>query len=337
MKFVDEAVIEIKAGGGGNGAVSFRREKYVPKGGPDGGDGGNGGSVSFLGSPHLGTLLDFKYKQHWSSGRGENGRGNNRHGKNGKDLIIPVPLGTEIIDDEKGLPVADITEPDKPVVILSAAQGGKGNARFATPTNRTPREAEPGRPARTIRVRLSLKVMADVGIVGFPNAGKSTLIAKISHARPKIADYPFTTLVPNLGMVRLSDEMSFAVADIPGIIEGAHAGQGLGIRFLKHIERTRLLIHLIDCDPAANRNPSIDYTTLNRELSSYSPLLAAKPQVVAAGKMDIPGAEKKLALLREELDIDIFPISAMNGQGVDELLFEVARLLSRIRSEGTPA
>jgi GTP-binding protein len=338
MKFIDEAVIQVTASAGGNGCVSFRREKYVPRGGPDGGDGGDAGGVSFIGNPHMATLLDYKYRKHWASGKGENGSGNNRHGKNGSELIIPVPLGTEIIEDETGNMLADITVADRPAQIIRPARGGRGNARFVSSTNQAPREAEKGGPARTMHIRLSLKVMAEVGIIGYPNAGKSTLIARISRARPKIADYPFTTLTPNLGMVRFSDNMSFVVADIPGIIEGAHEGVGLGIRFLKHVERTRLLIHLVDCDPENGRNPYDDYMTLNRELSSYSARLAQKPQIVAAGKIDIPGAREKLGLLTEALkglSIDIFAISAMNGEGVSALVARTANSLSALRLSET--
>jgi GTPase len=334
MKFIDEAVIEITAGAGGDGCVSFHREKYVPRGGPDGGDGGNGGSVSFIGNPHMTSLLDYKYKKHWASVRGGNGSGNNRHGKNGSDLVIPVPPGTEVIDDDTGTVIADITETAGPTQIIGPARGGRGNARFAGPTNQAPREAESGAPARVMRVRLSLKIMAEVGIVGYPNVGKSTLIARVSRARPKIADYPFTTLSPNLGVVRFSDDMSFVVADIPGIIEGAHTGTGLGIRFLKHVERTRLLIHIVDCDPGNGRNPYDDYVTLNRELSSYSESLAEKPQIVVGGKIDIEGARENFNVLKESLErlgIDIFPISAMNGEGVTDLLGQTALRLSALR------
>jgi GTP-binding protein len=338
MKFIDEAIIEITAGAGGNGCVSFRREKYVPRGGPDGGDGGKGGSVAFIGNPHMTTLLDYKYRKHWSSERGGNGSGNNRHGKNGKDLIIPVPLGTEVIDNDTGRVLADVTGADRPSLIMEPGRGGRGNAHFVGPTNQVPREAESGAPPRTMIVRLSLKVMAEVGIVGYPNAGKSTLITRISRARPKIADYPFTTLSPNLGVVRFSNDMDFVAADIPGIIEGAHEGVGLGIRFLKHVERTRLLIHIIDCDPENGRNPYDDYITLNRELSSYNEQLAEKPQIVAAGKIDIAGAREKFDVLKEALkglSIDIFPISAMNGEGVTALLGETARRLSILRLSET--
>jgi GTP-binding protein len=339
MKFIDEAVVEITAAAGGNGCVSFHREKYVPRGGPDGGDGGKGGSVLFVGNPNMTTLLDYRYKKHLASGRGGNGSGNNRHGKNGSDLIIPVPVGTEVIDNDTGTVIADITTADKPTQIMGPARGGRGNARFAGPTNQAPREAENGAPARTMHIRLSLKVMAEVGIIGYPNVGKSTLITRISHARPKIADYPFTTLTPNLGVVRFSDDMSFVVADIPGIIEGAHTGTGLGIRFLKHVERTRLLIHIVDCDPGNGRNPHDDYLTLNRELLSYSGPLAEKPQIVVGGKIDIEGAHEKLGILKEPLQrlgIDIFPISAMNGEGVAGLLKEIARRISILRFSETP-
>lgn len=338
MKFIDEAVIEVTAGAGGNGCVSFRREKYVPRGGPDGGDGGNGGSVSFVGNLHMTTLLDYKYRKHWASEKGQNGSGNNRHGKNGSDLVIPVPVGTEIIDDETGAVIADITTTETPYLIMGSARGGRGNARFVGPTNQTPREAESGAPPRVMRVRLSLKVMAEVGIVGYPNVGKSTLIARISRAHPKIADYPFTTLWPNLGVVRLSDDMSFVVADIPGIIEGAHEGVGLGTRFLKHVERTRVLIHIVDCDPENGRKPFEDYMTLKGELSSYNEHLAEKPQIVAGAKIDIEGAREKFDDLKnalERLGIDIFPISAMNGEGVAELLGQTARLLSTLRLSET--
>ncbi len=281
------------------------------------------------------TLLDYKYRKHWASGKGENGSGNNRHGKNGSDLIIPVPLGTEIIDDETGNAPCRYNHRRQARANHGPGQGRTGQRAFCRlhqPDAARGREA--AAPARTIHIRLSLKVMAEVGIIGYPNAGKSTLIARISRARPKIADYPFTTLTPNLGMVRFSDDLSFVVADIPGIIEGAHEGVGLGIRFLKHVERTRLLIHLVDCDPENGRNPYDDYVTLNRELSSYSARLSEKPQIVAASKIDIPGAREKLALLAEAmkgLSIDIFPISAMNGEGVRELVARTANRLGALR------
>jgi len=335
MQFVDEAVIEVTSGGGGRGCVSFRREKYVPRGGPDGGDGGAGGDVYILGNPHMSTLLDFKYRQHWSAKRGAHGSGKNKHGRGGEDLVIPVPLGTEIIDEDDGRLIADVTSADEKILILTGGRGGRGNARFVSSTHQAPREYDEGDPPKTIRIRLILKVIADVGIIGFPNAGKSTLISIISQAKPKIADYPFTTLTPNLGIVRLDEERSFVAADIPGIIEGASEGVGLGTRFLRHVERTKALIHMIDMDPNNGRNPVEDYHALNRELSSFSPLLSEKPQVVAAGKMDLTGSQEKLSRLRTELAVDIFPVSAMNGTGVRDLLNYMFLLLSNIRRDET--
>lgn len=335
MQFVDEAVIEVKSGGGGRGCVSFRREKYVPRGGPDGGDGGDGGDVYIIGNPHMSTLLDFKYRQHWSATRGAHGSGKKKHGKGGEDLVIPVPLGTEIIDEEDGRLIADVTEEGEKILILTGGRGGRGNARFVSSTHQAPREYDEGDPPKMIRIRLVLKVIADVGIIGFPNAGKSTLISTISHAKPKIADYPFTTLTPNLGIVRLDDERSFVAADIPGIIEGASDGVGLGIRFLRHIERTQVLIHMIDMNPDNGRDPVEDYHALNRELASFSPLLSEKPQVVAAGKMDLTGSEEKCARLRSELAVDIFPVSAMNGTGIRDLLNHVFLCLERVRTDET--
>ncbi|MBN1571686.1 MAG: GTPase ObgE [Deltaproteobacteria bacterium] len=323
MKFVDEATIEIKSGAGGDGCMSFRREKYVPKGGPNGGDGGNGGDVYIVGNPQMSTLLDYKYRQHWAAKRGAHGKGKDQHGKNGKDLIIPVPMGTEVLDAQKGELIVDVVEPDVKVLLLKGGRGGRGNARFASPTNRAPREFEKGGPERSAVIRLSLKVIADVGIIGFPNAGKSTLISKISRARPKIADYPFTTLTPTLGIVSLDGGRSFVMADIPGIIEGAHKGVGLGTRFLKHVERTKVLIHLLDLNPQSGRDPARDYEILNSELKSFSTALYQKPQVVAANKTDLPGSKEKFDELVDRLstlDIDIFPISAINGDGTKRLL-----------------
>lgn len=337
MKFIDEATIEVKSGPGGNGCVSFRREKYVPRGGPDGGDGGDGGSVYVIGNPDMSTLLDYKYRQHWKAQRGTHGMGKDRHGKRGDDLIIPVPIGTEIFDTETEGLIADITDPGEKVLIARGGRGGRGNARFVTSTHQAPRESEKGKPAKTLRIKFSLKVMADVGIIGYPNAGKSTLISKISHAKPKIADYPFTTLTPQLGMIRLGTDKSFVVADIPGIIEGAHEGIGLGTRFLKHVERTKVLIHLLDLDPNTKRDPLKDYENLNRELSSFSVKLSDKPQVVCANKTDIPGAEERFEELRSHLDIDIFPISAILGRGLKELLNEVYKTLKKARGKDDPA
>ncbi len=329
MKFVDEAIIEIKSGAGGDGCLSFRREKYIPKGGPNGGDGGDGGSVYLVGNPQMSTLLDYKYRQRWAAERGGHGRWKDQHGKNGEDLIIPVPVGTEVKDVEGEELIVDITEPNVKILILKGGRGGRGNARFATSTNRAPRKFERGGAESEIRIQLSLKVIADVGIIGFPNAGKSTLISKISKAKPKIADYPFTTLTPTLGIVSLSGDRTLVVVDIPGIIEGAHKGIGLGTRFLKHVERTKVLIHLLDLDPQNGRDPAKDYEMLNFELKSFSEKLSQKPRVVAANKIDLPGSQERLEELESELgrlDIDIFPVSAINGGGVKELLNEVYKM-----------
>jgi GTP-binding protein len=333
VKFVDEATIEVRSGAGGDGCMSFRREKHVPRGGPNGGDGGNGGDVYVMGNPQMSTLLDYKYRQHWAAKRGAHGKGKDQHGKNGKDLIIPVPMGTEVMDAENGELIVDVVEPNVRVLLLKGGRGGRGNARFVSPTNRAPREFEKGRPERTAVFRLSLKVIADVGIIGFPNAGKSTLISRISRARPKIADYPFTTLTPTLGIVSLGGGKSFVMADIPGIIEGAHRGVGLGTRFLKHVERTKVLIHLLDLNPQSGRDPARDYEILNSELESFSAALSEKPQVVAANKIDLPGSEKRFNELADELstlDVDIFPISAINGEGTKRLLNAVCGAMERL-------
>jgi len=333
VKFVDEATIEIRSGAGGDGCVSFRREKHVPRGGPNGGDGGNGGNVYIVGNPQMSTLLDYKYKQHWAAKRGAHGKGKDQHGKNGTDLIIPVPMGTEVVDAEKEELIVDVVEPGVKLLILKGGRGGRGNARFVSPTNRAPREFERGRAERSAVIRLSLKVIADVGIIGFPNAGKSTLISKISGARPKIADYPFTTLTPTLGIVSLDGERSFVVADIPGIIEGAHKGVGLGTRFLKHVERTKVLIHLLDLNPQSGRDPARDYEILNYELKSFSGALSKKPQVVAANKIDLPGSQERFDGLLDRLstlDIDIFPISAINGEGTKKLLNAVCGVMENL-------
>jgi GTP-binding protein len=289
-----------------------------------------------VGNPQMSTLLDYKYRQHWAAKRGGHGKGKDQHGKNGEDLTIPVPLGTEVTDADGGELIADVIEPDVKILILKGGRGGRGNARFVSPTNQAPRESEKGRPERSMRIQLSLKVIADVGIIGFPNAGKSTLISKISKARPKIADYPFTTLNPNLGIVSLSGDRSFVVADIPGIIEGAHRGIGLGTRFLKHVERTKVLIHLLDLDPQNGRDPAEDYEILNSELESFSEALSRKPQVVGANKIDLPGVDERLAELNDRLytiNIDIFPVSAINGDGVKELLNEVYNVIERMKGE----
>ena len=266
VRFIDEAKIYVRSGRGGRGCVSFRREKFVPRGGPDGGDGGNGGDVILVAQRNVSSLLDHRYRQHYIAQNGEHGKGKNQHGKNAPPLIVPVPVGTVVKDFYTGEILGDMVEEGQTLVVARGGRGGRGNARFATSTNQAPRYAEPGEEGEERTLLLELKLLADVGIVGFPNAGKSTLISRISAARPKIADYPFTTIVPNLGVVRYNEGKTFVVADIPGLIKGAHEGAGLGIRFLKHIERTRLLIHLLDLSPLTGRNPIEDYHVLNEEL-----------------------------------------------------------------------
>lgn len=313
--FVDYVEIKVKAGNGGNGCVSFRREKYVPKGGPDGGDGGNGGDVMIKVDPHTTTLLDFRYTKHYKAGNGEHGKGALKHGKKGEDLWIKVPPGTIAKDVETKKVLADLTKEDQICVAAKGGKGGKGNAHFKSPTNRAPRRSESGTKGEEIKLSLELKLLADVGIVGQPNVGKSTLLSKLSSARPKIADYPFTTLSPNLGMVKLNETKSFVLADIPGLIEGAHAGKGLGIQFLKHIQRTRLLLYLLD---ATSPDVKKDYATLQNEIKQFDPQLSKCPRVVAINKIDLsPKGQKK------KYNVDqnhICYISALTGQGLKDLL-----------------
>src|SRR6266511_6306223 len=289
--FVDEVDIHIEAGHGGRGCLAFRREKFVPRGGPSGGDGGHGGSVYAVASPHINTLINFRFHPEFSAQRGAHGQGSNCTGKGGDDLELPVPIGTLVYEKtgEPGEPrrlLADLAEEGQRVLVARGGRGGLGNARFATSTNRAPRKVQPGEPGEIKDLRLELKLLADVGLVGFPNAGKSTLIAHVSAARPKIADYPFTTLTPNLGVVGLSGDRSFVVADVPGLIEGAHRGSGLGHQFLRHLERTKVLVHLVDVSGASERNPVADLDIVRRELELFQPPLAAKPQLVAANKLD---------------------------------------------------
>ncbi len=328
--FYDTAKVYVKGGDGGNGVVAFRREKYVPLGGPSGGDGGNGGSVIFVADEGLRTLVDFKYKRHYKADRGEHGQGKNMHGRNAGDLTVRVPVGTVVKDAETGEFMVDMVEHGQRVVVATGGRGGRGNARFASAANKAPRLAEKGEPGEAKWVNLELKLLADVGLVGFPNAGKSTLISKISAAKPKIAGYPFTTVTPNLGVVRMPDGESFVVADIPGLIEGAHVGAGLGHEFLRHIERTRVLVHVIDIAGTEGRDPVEDYRTVNDELAAYNPALAGRPQIVAANKMDLPGVEENFRRFKSEFGdtFDIFPISALTGEGLDPLLFRVAELLA---------
>ncbi|MGN6626710.1 MAG: GTPase ObgE, partial [Tepidisphaeraceae bacterium] len=326
--FIDEATIHVKAGDGGNGCVSFRREKSVPKGGPDGGDGGNGGSVVFVGDVNKNTLLDFAGKHHWAAQRGEHGMGKKMYGRRGEDLVIPVPLGTLIQDLETGLTLADIDANGKEVRICRGGRGGRGNFHFRTPTNQAPRYAEPGGTGQERDLHLQLKLIADVGLVGMPNAGKSTLLRSCSHARPKVADYPFTTLEPQLGIVELIGERRLVMADIPGLIEGAQHGAGLGHAFLKHIERTKVIVHLLDLYPTDFSSPADNYRTIREELEAFSTDLANKPEVVVANKVDLSPDDAALQTLREALpDKTVLAMSGATRQGIEPVLEAVWALL----------
>jgi len=337
--FYDIAKIFVKGGDGGNGCVAMRREKYVPEGGPWGGDGGRGGDVILRADEGLRTLVDFRYKRHYKSERGRHGEGKNKHGGSGKDLIIRVPVGTVIKDSETGEIIADLIKNGQEVVVARGGRGGRGNVHFATPHNKAPKLAEKGEPGEERWLDLELKLLADVGLVGFPNAGKSTLISRVSAARPKIANYPFTTITPNLGVVRLEDGRSFVVADIPGLIEGAHSGTGLGHEFLRHVERTRLLVHVLDTAGSEGRDPVDDFRVTNRELTLYNPAIGEKPQVVAANKMDLDNAEENLSRIKAiyEDQFEIYPISAVIGSGIDALIYRVADLLEELPLEVTSA
>ena len=335
MKFVDEVKIFVNSGDGGRGCVSFRREKYVPKGGPDGGDGGKGGDVTFIADDHLTTLLDLRYRQHYKAKRGAHGRGKNQHGKNAPDLVIPVPVGT-LIKDEDGAIIKDLGSVGEKITIAKGGRGGRGNARFVTSNNRVPRYADEGQKGEERWLRLELKLIADVGIIGLPNSGKSTLLSRISAAKPKIADYPFTTLTPTLGVVRYGDYENFVIADIPGLIEGAHQGTGLGIRFLRHVERTSLLLHLIDISETSHQDPIGDFNTINNELAQYSPSLGEKPRIVAINKIDLSGVKENLAESKaqfERFGIETYPISAITGEGIKPLIDRIVTMLFRIRRD----
>ncbi len=330
--FFDEAKIFAQAGDGGNGCVSFRREKYVPHGGPDGGHGGNGGNVILVADPRLNTLLGFRKHAHFRAERGAHGQGKNKQGKTADDLIVRVPPGTVARDAETGELIADLVEADARVVAAKAGRGGRGNSAFASSTNQTPRWAEKGEPGQARWITLELKLLADVGIIGMPNAGKSTLLASVTAAKPKIADYPFTTLIPNLG-VAIVDDRQMVLADIPGLLEGAHTGAGLGDKFLRHIERTRVLIHLLD---GALEDPLAAFETINRELAQYDARLAAKPQIVALNKMDLPDAQARWNRVQKVITkrgVDAFAVSAATGQGVVELLRAVAAKLAETPDE----
>src|SRR5271157_1181884 len=320
--FIDEARILVKAGDGGNGCLAFRREKYVPRGGPSGGDGGRGGDVTLVSTEHQNTLLQFRFNPEHKAERGRHGEGSQRTGAEGHSLDVQVPVGTVVYDESTGERLYDFTRPGERFTVARGGKGGKGNARFATSTHQAPTEHEPGRPGEEKHLRLELKLLADVGLVGFPNAGKSTLISRISAARPKIADYPFTTLEPNLGVVQFADFRSFVVADIPGLIEGAHLGHGLGVQFLRHIERTRLLAHLVDVSDASGRDPIQDFETVMQELASFSDELARKPMLVVATKMDVAQDAARVASLRDlaaERGLPYFEISGVTGLGIDAL------------------
>jgi GTP-binding protein len=329
--FVDEVEIHVAAGHGGRGAMSFRREKFVPRGGPDGGDGGHGGNVYLHASVNLNTLLNFRFKKEFEAGRGGHGEGANRTGRTGDDVTLEVPAGTVVFERRDGewVQVADLTKNEDRVLVAKGGLGGRGNATFATSTNRAPRRVEPGLPGEERDLRLQLKLLADVGLVGFPNAGKSTLISRISAAKPKIADYPFTTLTPNLGVVGLSGDRSFVVADVPGLIEGAHAGHGLGHRFLSHLERTKVLVHLVDVSSASGRDPVEDFQVITRELELFpgrdasGQRLQDKPVIVAANKIDALDDASRLERLKEYLQpsgLPLYPVSAATGEGIPALL-----------------
>jgi len=326
--FVDEVDIHVEAGHGGRGCLAFRREKFVPRGGPSGGDGGHGGSVYLVASPHINTLINFRFHPEFQAQRGEHGMGSNCTGHGGDDLELEVPIGTLVYEKmaDGGAPprlLADLAEEGQRVLVAKGGRGGMGNARFATATNRAPRKVQPGEPGEIKDLRLELKLLADVGLVGFPNAGKSTMIARISAARPKIADYPFTTLVPNLGVVRLGEDRSFVVADVPGLIEGAHRGLGLGHQFLRHLERTKVLVHLVDVSSATGRDAVSDLDIIRQELELFQPTLAAKPQVVAANKIDAVDDESRVAALAKrasDLKLPFYRVSAATGAGVPDLL-----------------
>jgi GTP-binding protein len=340
VRFIDECVVRVEAGNGGNGAVAFRREKYVPFGGPAGGDGGRGGDVVFVADPGLGTLHDLTHQRVLRADKGENGQGRDCYGRGGRDFSVRLPVGTIVFDAESGEKLCELTEPGAKVVIAKGGRGGRGNIHFATPVDRAPRRAEPGEPGERKDLRLELKVMADVGLLGFPNVGKSTLISSVSRAHPKIADYPFTTLVPHLGVVSLSEgnrgqSRTFVIADIPGLIPGASTGAGLGVRFLKHLERTRLLLHLVTLTDEPGRSPLDDYQVIRKELATFDPGLAERPEIVAMTKADLPEVREAYAELKPAfaaLGIDLKLISAVTHESMTPLMNE---LYERLHTEST--
>ncbi|AZB43781.1 GTPase ObgE [Bacillus sp. FJAT-42376] len=324
--FVDQVKIYVKGGDGGNGMVAYRREKYVPDGGPAGGDGGKGANVVFEVDEGLRTLMDFRYQRHFKADRGEHGMSKNMHGRNAEEMIVKVPPGTVVMDDDTKQVIADLTEHGQRAVIARGGRGGRGNTRFATPANPAPEIAENGEPGQERYIVMELKLLADVGLVGFPSVGKSTLLSVVSAAKPKIADYHFTTLAPNLGMVETQDGRSFVMADLPGLIEGAHEGIGLGHQFLRHIERTRVIVHVIDMSGLEGRDPYEDYLTINEELKQYNLRLTERPQIIVANKMDMPDSEENLKTFKEKLQEDhpVFAVSAATREGIRDLLFKIA-------------
>jgi GTPase len=341
MQFIDEATIHVKAGNGGDGSAAMRREDNVPRGGPSGGDGGDGGSVILLADEQLGTLLDFRYQRHYKGPKGENGRSKDQYGAAGEDLVLRVPVGTVVYDDASGDLIADLDTAGAKAVVAQGGKGGKGNIHFKTPWNQAPRNAEPGTPGEERTLRLELKLLADVGLLGFPNVGKSTFISSVSRARPKIADYPFTTLVPNLGVVRLSDERAFVIADIPGLIAGAAEGAGLGHQFLRHVERCRALLHIVEdtFTTGPERSPVADYDVINGELRRYAPELADTPQVVVLNKIDAGTQHGTVDELRGEFaarGIELLTMSAATGEGVTQVLEALWRLIS-VKPRSRPA
>lgn len=334
MNFVDEARLRIVAGDGGDGCAAFLREKYRPHGGPSGGDGGNGGSVLAVADENVSTLLDLRARHVVRGERGENGRGKCQHGKNGSDATLRLPVGTVIFDDETGTMLADLTENGQTALLAAGGRGGRGNARFATATHQAPRRADPGTPGEEFDVRLELRLLADAGLVGLPNAGKSSLLARVSAARPKIADYPFTTLAPVLGMVAWAEDKSFVLADIPGLIEGAHEGHGLGDRFLRHVERTAVLVHLVDASDRSVEQAIEDFDTVNRELVAYSEDLSSRPQIVAMTKLDLPTAAANRAAIEASLGArgyDVLAISSATGEGCRELMTRIGHAVEDAR------
>lgn len=332
--FVDEVTLELQAGDGGNGCMAFRREKYVEMGGPFGGNGGRGSNIKFVVDEGLNTLIDLRYKRVIKGNKGVNGEGKGKHGANAEDVIVRVPAGTVITDIESGLVIADLTKKTDEVIAAYGGRGGRGNIAFATRSNPAPAFAENGEPGEMRKVKVELKLLADVGLVGLPSVGKSTFISKISAAKPKIAAYHFTTLSPNLGVVKTKDNRSFVVADLPGLIEGASLGEGLGDKFLKHIERTRVIAHIIDMSAFEGRDPYEDYVTINKELENFNPKILNKPQIVIANKMDMPESIENLKKFKEQVkDVEVYPISALTNEGVDKVLIVLADMLDKIEKE----